>query len=71
MRACCQMVRPCDLVIITSLRSLVNSSVNMTMPAFAAAAPLLPSSRRPPLSINISCFRRLAANPPLDAAAVE
>jgi len=46
----------------------------MALPAFAAerraAAPLLPSSRRPPLSINISCFRRLAANPPLDAAAV-
>jgi len=39
MRACCQMVRPCDLVIITSLRSLVNSSVNMALPAFAAELP--------------------------------
>jgi len=38
--------------------SLVNSAVNMTLPALAderrAAAPLLLGARRPPLSIDIS-----------------
>jgi len=41
-----------------SVFSLVNSAVNVTLPAFAAerrAAVLLLGVRRPPLSINISC----------------
>jgi len=42
-----------------SVFSLVNSAVNVTLPAFAAerraAVLLLLGVRRPPLSINISC----------------
>jgi len=34
--------------------SLVNSAINMALPAFAAT-PLLLGARRPPLSIDISC----------------